>query len=89
LQIVLETPGGLKTERLDADYPEGTPKFVQQDNIDGHHHKPEARTRRLADPPNPELCGEKLRVADLVAWGEMCSTRTVPGQASPQSYERS
>jgi hypothetical protein len=66
----LENPGGLKTERLDVDYPEGAPKFVQQDNIDGHHHRPEARTRRLADPPDPRLCGEQLRVGDLVAWGE-------------------
>jgi ATP-dependent DNA helicase PIF1 len=55
LQIVLEIPGGLKTECFDADYPEGAPKFVQQDNIDGHRHKPEARTRRFAD---------------VVAWGE-------------------
>jgi hypothetical protein len=70
LQIVLENPGGLKTERLDVDYPEGAPKFVQQDNIDDHHHRPDARTRRLADPPDPELCGEQLWVADLVAWGE-------------------
>lgn len=70
LQVILEIPGGLKTERLDADYREGAPEFVRQDNIDGHHHRPEARTRRLADPPDPELCGEQLRVADLVAWGE-------------------
>ena len=67
LQIVLEDPGGLKTEHVDADHLEGAPGFVQQDNIDGHYHRPEARTRRLADPPDPELCGEQSRVADLVA----------------------
>lgn len=70
LQIILENPGGQKRERLNADHSEGAPGFVQQDSFDGHHHRPEARTGRLADPPDPRLFGEQLRVADLVAWGD-------------------
>ena len=70
LQIVLENPGGSRTERLDAsrsgDELGLTPR---DDGAEGHRHTPEARTRRLATPADPELSGEQLRVADLVAWG--------------------
>ena len=70
-RIVLEDPGGLNTKRLEANHLEEEFRPAsQQDGADHRRHTPEARTRRLADPPDPKLCGEQLRVADLVAWGD-------------------
>jgi ATP-dependent DNA helicase PIF1 len=71
LEIIIENPGGLKkTERFDEDSPADAPKTLKHNGIDGHdnEHKPQAR--RSAAPPEPKLCGEQLRVADLVAWGD-------------------
>lgn len=70
VQIVLEDPGRSNTKRVEASHPEEELRpSSQRDSADGRRHTPEARTRRLADPPDPKLCGEQLRVADLVAWG--------------------
>ena len=67
LRIVLENPGGPKAESNDVSRPRGElESTTQRDRAEGHRHTPEARTRRLADPPEPKLCGEQLRVADLL-----------------------
>ena len=70
LEIVLEDPGGSKTERSNAGSPVGAPKTLEHHNIDGHHNEHKPHTKSVSAPPEPELCGEQLRVADLVAWGD-------------------
>jgi Cdc6-like AAA superfamily ATPase len=70
-EIIIENPGGSKkTECFDEGPPADTPKTLKHNGIEGRDDEHKPQTGHSAASLEPELCGEQLRVADLVAWGD-------------------